>query len=140
MSITGYIVSCHTSPRPAAICGNLCVKRQARSITVKLSRVCLLHKKIKQGKIHPRTRREGTEGEQKAYLCSFCNLGARGGWVAKARPRPLCLQERDPLPFVEEAGWGTGPGWTGAKNLSPIGIRYPHRPAPRKSPFQPTRK
>ena len=27
--------------------------------------------------------------------------------------------ETDPIPIVEEAGWATGPVWTGAGNLAP---------------------
>ena len=30
-------------------------------------------------------------------------------------------RERDPIPTVQEAGWASGPVWTGAKNLAPIG-------------------
>jgi hypothetical protein len=29
----------------------------------------------------------------------------------------------DPAAIVQEAGWVTGPGWTGAENFSPTGIR-----------------
>ena len=45
------------------------------------------------------------------------------GWVVNATPRPLYLQERDPVRNIQEAGWATGPDWTGAKNLAPTGIR-----------------
>jgi hypothetical protein len=31
---------------------------------------------------------------------SFFNLGTRWKWVVKATPRPLCRQERDPVPIV----------------------------------------
>jgi hypothetical protein len=34
--------------------------------------------------------------------------------------------------MVQEAGWAPGPVWTCAKNLAPIGIQSPDRPA-RKS-------
>jgi hypothetical protein len=36
---------------------------------------------------------------------------------------------KDPVPFVEEAGWAPGPVWTCAENLAPTGIRSPDRPA-----------
>jgi len=35
----------------------------------------------------------------------------------------------DPVTIVQEAGWATGPVWTGAENLAPTGIRYPDPPA-----------
>ena len=35
---------------------------------------------------------------------------------------------KDPVPIVQEVGWSTGPVWTGAENLAPIGIRSPDRP------------
>ena len=28
------------------------------------------------------------------------------------------LPEKDPVPIVQEAGWATGPVWTGAENLN----------------------
>jgi hypothetical protein len=36
---------------------------------------------------------------------------------------------KHPAPIVQEAGWTPGPVWTSAKNLDPIGIRSPDRPA-----------
>ena len=41
------------------------------------------------------------------------------GWVVNATPRLLYPRERDPVPIVQEAGWATGPVWTGAENLAP---------------------
>ena len=41
------------------------------------------------------------------------------GWVVNATPRSLYFRERDPLPVVQEVGWGPGPVWTGVKNLAP---------------------
>ena len=37
--------------------------------------------------------------------------------------------KKDPVPFVYEAGWASGPVWTGAENLARTGIRSPDRPA-----------
>jgi hypothetical protein len=34
---------------------------------------------------------------------------------------------KDPVPIVQEAGWVSGPVWTGAENLAPAGIRSPYR-------------
>jgi hypothetical protein len=36
---------------------------------------------------------------------------------------------KDPVPFVQEAGWTPGPVWTGAEKLTPTGFRSPDRPA-----------
>ena len=49
--------------------------------------------------------------------------------MVNARRRPLCPQERDPVPVVQEAAWTLGPVWKGAENLAPIGIRSPDCPA-----------
>ena len=29
------------------------------------------------------------------------------------------IPRKDPVPIVQEAGWATGPVWTGAENLAP---------------------
>jgi len=39
----------------------------------------------------------------------------RGQCHALAAPYP----QKDPVPIVQEAGWATGPVWTGAENLTP---------------------
>ena len=36
---------------------------------------------------------------------------------------------KDPVPIVQETGWGPGLVWTGVENLYPTGIRSPDRPA-----------
>jgi hypothetical protein len=38
--------------------------------------------------------------------------------------------------IVQEAGWDPGPFWTGEKNLDPIGIRSPDRPARSQSLYR----
>jgi len=53
-----------------------------------------------------------------------------------ATPRPLYPRER-PIPLVEEAGWATGPVWTGAENLAPARIRSPDRPTRSESLHRP---
>jgi hypothetical protein len=65
----------------------------------------------------------------------FLDLGARrGGWSA---PRPgRFTPGKDPVPIVQEAGWAPGPVWTGAKYLSPTGIRSPDRPARSQSLYR----
>jgi hypothetical protein len=44
-------------------------------------------------------------------------------------PRPLFTPGKGPVSIVQEAGWASGPVWTGAENLAPTGTRSPDRPA-----------
>ena len=49
-------------------------------------------------------------------------------------PRQHLTPGKDPVPIVQEAGWASGPVWTGAENLAvpvfdprtvqPVGSRY----------------
>ena len=39
--------------------------------------------------------------------------------MVNAKPRPLYLRERKPLPVVQEAWWAPRPFWTGAENITP---------------------
>jgi hypothetical protein len=64
----------------------------------------------------------------------FFNLGARCGWVVIA-PAALPLG-RDPVPVIKEAGWTTGPVWTGAGNLATTRIRIPDRAARSESLYR----
>ena len=43
---------------------------------------------------------------------------------------------KDTVPIVQEAGWAPGPVWTGAKNLTPTGIRSPDHPARSESLYR----
>ena len=52
----------------------------------------------------------------------------RREWGVSVTPRPLFTPWKDPVPTVQ-VGWAPGPGWTGAENLAPTGIRSPDRPA-----------
>jgi hypothetical protein len=52
-----------------------------------------------------------------------------GGEWSAARPGRTLPPGKEPVPIVQEAGWATGPVWTGAENLAPTGIRSPDRPA-----------
>jgi hypothetical protein len=36
--------------------------------------------------------------------------------------QPHLIPGKDPIPIVQEAGWASGPVWTGAENLAPTGI------------------
>jgi hypothetical protein len=63
------------------------------------------------------------------------DLGVRrGGWSA---PRPVNFTPGEgPVPIVQEAGWASGPVWTCAKNLAPVGIRHLDRPARSQSLYR----
>jgi hypothetical protein len=76
----------------------------------------------------PPNRPDGPEGGGRDIALLFPDLGARrGGWSA---PRPSRFTPgKDPVPTVQEAGWVPETVWTCAKNLAPIGIRFPDRPA-----------
>ena len=37
-------------------------------------------------------------------------------------PRQHLTPGKDPVPIVQEAGWASGPVWTGAENLAPPGF------------------
>jgi hypothetical protein len=43
--------------------------------------------------------------------------------------RPLFTPGKDPVAIVQEAGWASGPVWTGAVNLASTGFRSPDLPA-----------
>jgi hypothetical protein len=75
----------------------------------------------------PRNRPEGPEGRRGIALLLLDLSTRRGGWSAPRSGR--FTLGKDPVPIVQEAGWARGPGWTGAKNLAPTGIRSPDRPA-----------
>jgi hypothetical protein len=44
-------------------------------------------------------------------------------------PWPLSTPGKDLVQIAQEAGWEPGPGWTGAENLAPTGIRSSDHPA-----------
>ena len=56
------------------------------------------------------------------------------GWGVSVTPRQHLTPGKDPVPIVQEAGWTSGPVWTGAENLAspgfdprtvqPVGSRY----------------
>jgi hypothetical protein len=58
----------------------------------------------------------------------------RGGWSASGPGR--FTPGKDPVPTVQEAGWFPEPGWTGAENLVPTGIRSPDRPGRSESLYR----
>jgi hypothetical protein len=80
----------------------------------------------------PRNRPEGPEEEGRGIALLFPDLGARRGWLASTTPRPIYPRER---PGTQCTG-----GWVGSrtceKNLVPIGIRFPDRPARKQSLYR----
>ena len=50
--------------------------------------------------------------------------------------RPQLGPGKDPVPIVQEAGWASGPVWTGVENLALTGIRSPDRRARRQSLYR----
>jgi len=58
----------------------------------------------------------------------FLDHSTRRGWVVSVMPRPLITPRKDPVPTIQEAGWASGPVWTGAENLAPTGIQSPDCP------------
>ena len=59
-------------------------------------------------------------------LYSFYNIGARWDWWLTPRPGRF-PPRNDPVPIVQEAGWGPGPVCRGTENPTFIGIRPPDR-------------
>jgi hypothetical protein len=59
----------------------------------------------------------------------FLHHGTRRGWGVNVTPRPLFTPGKDPVPFVQKAGWAPGPVWTGAEHHASTGIRFPDHPA-----------
>ena len=67
-------------------------------------------------------------------LLSLTSALEGGVW---STPRPGHFTPgKDPVPIVQEAGWASGPVWTGEENLAPTGIRSPDRPAHRLSLYR----
>jgi hypothetical protein len=67
---------------------------------------------------------------------SFRDLGtSRGGVWSASRPGRF-TPGKDPVPIVQEAGWGPGPVWMCAKNLAPTEIRFPDHPAPNQALYR----
>jgi hypothetical protein len=46
----------------------------------------------------------------------------RGTRMVSSTPRPNFTPGKDLVPIVQEAGWASGPVWTGAENLAPPGF------------------
>jgi len=46
----------------------------------------------------------------------FHDRGIRRRWVVSSKHRPQFTPGKDPVPILQEAGWATGPVWTGGKS------------------------
>jgi len=79
-----------------------------------------------------RTAHRGSRG----IALLFHDCGTRREWGVIITTRPLFTPGNDPVPIIQEAGWASGPVWTGGENLAPTGIRYPDRSARRKSLYR----
>ena len=58
----------------------------------------------------------------------FHDRGTRRGWVVSKTPRPNFTPEKNPVHILQEAGWASGPVWTGGKSR-PHRHTIPDRPA-----------
>jgi hypothetical protein len=88
------------------------------------------------GRFHPFIGHEGPSGEYRYSSTLFLTSALEGGWGVSVTPRPQLTPGKDPIHIVQEAGWASGPVWTGAENLGPTGIRSPDRPACRQSLYR----
>ena len=79
-----------------------------------------------------RTAHRGSRG----IALLFHDHGSRRGWVVNVTPRPLFTPGKVPVLTVQETVWAPGPVWTGAKNLTPTGIRSLDRPARNQSLYR----
>jgi len=46
----------------------------------------------------------------------FQDHGTRRRWVVSSMPQLYFTPGKDPVPIVQEAGWASGPVWTGGKS------------------------
>ena len=65
----------------------------------------------------------------KGIALLFLDHGTRRGKASASRLGRSLPPGKDPVAIVQEAGWATGPVWTGAENLAPTGIGSADSPA-----------
>ena len=68
------------------------------------------------------------QGVVNVQLNYFFSLGARRGLVVKAKPRLLYPLDKDSVPTVEEAGWASGPVWTGREPAASTSFQTSEHP------------
>ena len=88
-----------------------------------------------KGKVLPVTGHEDPEMEQMYSFTISLTSAPDGGGGSTPRPGRF-TPGKDPVPIVQEAGWATGPVWTGAENLAPTGIPSLDRPARSESLYR----
>ena len=72
-----------------------------------------------------------TPGSFKAFATSMLEGAA---WSAPRLSR--FTPGKDAVPTAQEAGWASGPVWTGTENLAPAGIRSLGRPSRNESLYR----
>ena len=82
------------------------------------------HKKVKWSRYRPGVAQRVGRG----IALLFHDSGTTRGWVVSSTPRPHFIPGKDPVPILQEAGWATGPVWTGGKSR-PHRDSIPDRPA-----------
>jgi len=65
----------------------------------------------------------------------FHGRGTRRGWVGSSTPQPQFTPGKDPVPVLQEAGWVSGPIWTGGKSR-PHRDSIPYRPSRSQSLYR----
>jgi hypothetical protein len=93
--------------------------------TFRLVAQCLNHYATPGPKV-PRNGLKSPESGRGIALHSL-DLGARRGWVVSTTPLPLYPPGKNPVPFVQEAGWAPGPVWTCGKSRRPARSQSPYR-------------
>jgi len=62
------------------------------------------------------------------FFRKVTNRGGGGGVSPKPQALTASIPGKDPVPILQEAGWATGPVWTGGKSR-PHRDSMPDRPA-----------
>jgi hypothetical protein len=86
-------------------------------------------------KVHPCTGRTAHRRNRGTALL-FYDHDTKSGSEVSITLRSLFTSVKEPVPIVQEAGWATGPVWTGAENLDLTEIRYPDPPARSQSLYR----
>jgi hypothetical protein len=84
-----------------------------------------------KGKVHPMTCL-CSDREAAVHHQMIRSFGARRVRVISITPRPF-YPGKDPVPIVQEAGWVSGPVWTGAENLTSCRDSIPEPSSPTMS-------
>ena len=89
-------------------------------------RILIEYKKVKEKRSRYRSGVAQRVGRGVALI--FHDCGTRKGWVISSTPRPHFTPGKDLVPILQEAGWASGPVWTGGK-CRPHWDSIPDRPA-----------